>query len=422
MGKKLEYPDNLTSKLTSIDQKILIGRVTDIILNDQHPLFETYGGYPSIGSIVFQQDDIPGKPRSIAFPFFPQMSAYPLVNELVMIFSLPTKNIGKLLSSKTYYYINVIGIWNSPHHNAYPNPLSPETPGSINKDYEQTVGGSVVRKTDYNSTTKDGNSIRLNSNSNLTQDTFIERINIHPLLPFAGDVIYEGRWGNSIRLGSTAQNGAPDEMNLNNWSDIGTNGDPLTIIRNGQPENIDKNGWETITEDIEKDLSSIYLTSTQLINIFPRSSFASYKKEDAPDSPSSYSSNQVLINSGRLFFGSNKDHILLNAKKTISFNSRKGFNFDTPSDFIVQAGDLIKLGGKDACEPLVLGDALKSDLDFMLSVLIQLVGVIEFSTLYPGGLPVPDSSTSLVASNCKEALQNIKDNLDNILSKKSKTL
>jgi len=422
MGKKLEYPDNLTSKLSPINQKIVLGRVTDIILNNQHPLFEGYGGYPSIGNIIFQQDDKPGKPESVAKPFYPQISAYPLINELVMIFSLPTKQIGKILSSKTYYYINTISIWNSPHHNAYPNPLSPTTPGSENKDYEQTTLGSPVRKTDNNSTTKDGNSIELNSPTNLSQDTFIERNNIHPLLPFAGDIIYEGRWGNSIRLGSTVQNGIPDDLNLNNWSDLGINGDPITIIRNGQPENVSENGWETITEDIGKDLSSIYLTSTQSIPIYPRSSFRSYKENEEPTSPSSYKSNQVLINSGRLFFSSDKDHILLNAKKSISFNSQKGFNFDTPSNFIIQAGDTIKLGGKDACESLVLGDTLKDDLDFMLSVLIQLVGVIEFSTLYPGGLPVPDSSTSLVASNCKEALQNIKDNLENILSKKSKTL
>jgi len=58
----------------------------------------------------------------------------------------------------------------------------------------------------------------------------------------------------------------------------------------------------------------------------------------------------------------------------------------------------------------------------MLSVLMQLVDTISYSQLYPGGLPVPDGATSVVASNCKEALKNIKDNLDNILSKTSKTI
>jgi hypothetical protein len=42
----------------------------------------------------------------------------------------------------------------------------------------------------------------------------------------------------------------------------GTNGDPITILRNGQG-NQTKEGWIPIVEDINNDNSSIYLTSTQ---------------------------------------------------------------------------------------------------------------------------------------------------------------
>ena len=90
--------------------------------------------------------------------------------------------------------------------------------------------------------------------------------------------------------------------------------------------------------------------------------------------------------------------------------------------FVVKANEKIKLGGDEACESLVLGDTLKNDLDFMFATLIQLVDIISYSQLFPGGLPVPDSSTSVVASNCKDALKNIKDNLGDILSKKVKTV
>ena len=45
----------------------------------------------------------------------------------------------------------------------------------------------------------------LNSPISPTQATFVEKSNIHPLLPFAGDIIHQGRWGNSIRFGSTAK-------------------------------------------------------------------------------------------------------------------------------------------------------------------------------------------------------------------------
>ena len=80
------------------------------------------------------------------------------------------------------------------------------------------------------------------------------------MLPFAGDVINQGRWGNSIRFGSTARS-----LGLNNWSDSGKNGDPITILRNGQPKDSTPKGWVPITEDINKDLASLYLTSTQQI-------------------------------------------------------------------------------------------------------------------------------------------------------------
>ena len=42
-----------------------------------------------------------------------------------------------------------------------------------------------------------------------------------------------------------------------------TNGDPITIFSNGR---INLNDREFVVEDIEKDNSSLYLTSTQKIN------------------------------------------------------------------------------------------------------------------------------------------------------------
>jgi hypothetical protein len=82
-----------------------------------------------------------------------------------------------------------------------------------------------------------------------------------PLLPYEGDIIYEGRFGNSIRLGATVKN-----ANLaNTWSTEGTNGDPITIIRNGQGQPVDSDPFATTIEDINKDDSSIYLTSNQKI-------------------------------------------------------------------------------------------------------------------------------------------------------------
>ena len=228
-----------------------VGRVRDIILDANYPEIEQYGGLNGIGTIKFGLINDPSIGEGVAKPLYPQNSSYPLVNELVLIFKLPNNNIGRTNSSTSSYYINMISLWNHPHHNAYPNPKKGDLlPPQQNKDYQETEAGSVRRVTDSST------EINLNSPSNPYQDTFIERTNIHPLLPFPGDIITQGRWGNSIRFGSTAK-----PINLpssNTWSSTGINGDPITIIRNGQPIESSDEGWVPITENINTDLSSTF--------------------------------------------------------------------------------------------------------------------------------------------------------------------
>jgi len=408
------------SQLSEIQSQIksltLVGRVTDIILNKDYPEIEKYGGFSAIGSIFFTIQGYTSGGTNVAKPLFPQSTYYPLKDELVLLFKLPDNSIGLNDSQKSYYYLNVINLWNAANHNAFPEEKKEDINEKI-KDYKKT-NITNTPSIDSSFPPYDEDVDMFKSDLNLNQNTFIEKENIHPLQPFLGDNIYQGRWGNSIRLSSTAKPSGSEALNI--WSNSGENGNPITIIRNGQPKEIMSNPWEPISEDINKDLSSIYLTSTQELPIIASSQdYSSYK--DAPTSPNSYTKNQVIINSGRLFFNSMDDHILLSSKKTINLNSKKGLNFDTPESFIVNVGDEILLGSKDACESLVLGDTLKDNLDFVLSVLIQLVDTLQYSSLYPGGLPIPDSAISVQAQNCLQALKIVKDGLPNILSDKCKT-
>ena len=89
--------------------------------------------------------------------------------------------------------------------------------------------------------------------------TFIQRDNIRDLLAFEGDVIVEGRWGNTIRLGSTVTNSP------NTWSSIGTCGDPIIVVRNGQNQPNTTPMQQPEVEDINKEGSPLYLTSTLAI-------------------------------------------------------------------------------------------------------------------------------------------------------------
>jgi len=370
--------------LNSLTQAGIIraARVISIILDDTHPRWEEVGEYNGIGTIEYQniKEPNPSVSPSLAKPFNTNSRKYPLINEVVYILSLPNTSIGEFSSNQTSYYLEVVGLWNHPHHNAFPtNPSTP--PDSQRKDYVETEIGNIRRVTDQ--------STEINLGS-----TFIERSNIHPLQAFEGDYILEGRWGNSIRLGSTVSG-------LNNWSVIGnniydvqSNGDPITIIRNGQGEQTDE-GWIPVTENINNDNSSIYLTSTQQIPL-ESSTVATLSKSYPSDPPvniNEYAGKQILLNSGRLVFNTYEDHILLSSNLSIGLKASKGINIDTDGYFIANTPD-IKLGGKDATEPLLKGDTTIDILSELVQQLINLT--IALKTVTPSGGPaVAPSATTL---------------------------
>jgi hypothetical protein len=344
--------------------------VKDIVLNDTSKYFTNVGEWNGIGTVYFKK--VKGnnyKSEGFAKPYFSNFSNYPLLEELVYIFSLPSPDIQTNNFKEIYYYITPLNIWNSNHHNGIPNIFENKNlPDSQKRDYVQTQAGAVRR-------VEDGS-----SDINLGQ-TFKERSNIKPVKKFEGDVVLEGRLGNSIRLGSTNQ---IDSAPLNNWSELGYSGDPILILRNGQGDT-GSVGFLPTEENINQDPSSIYLTSTQKIPFQVASSnYLSYK-EDTPTLPNQYSGKQILINSGRLIFNSSEDHLLLSSKKSISLNSITGLNIDTNK--VTFQTEYIYLGSKSATEPLVLGDALEAVIKELISI-IQDIAVQSAVAANSGG-PIP---------------------------------
>ena len=102
---------------------------------------------------------------------------------------------------------------------------------------------------------------------------FNEKLNTKSLLPYEGDFLLEGRFGNSLRFGATARHKEETvipEEHKNPWSNgtKGSMGDPITIIRNGQSVALNEEGWMHAIEDINLDPSSIYMTSNHKIDNF----------------------------------------------------------------------------------------------------------------------------------------------------------
>ena len=357
-----------------------------ILDNKTHPeLFNNFGEWSSIGCLFFDRINNPNpNPKvdsnSFARPLFPNQSSIPVNNEIVYIISLPNDNIQSNVNDIAYYYFQPINIWNSTHHNAIPDPINNKSlPESQQQDYQQTEIGVVRRVTD-NSTEID------------LGETFKEKLDIKNLQPFEGDVIHQGRWGQSLRFGSTVNNAKIS----NTWSKDGNNGDPITIIRNGQ-HNDGNDPWVPQVEDINKDDSSIYITSTQKLPIEVASdSYKSYN--DAPIYPSQYNGNQIILNSGRLLFNSKEDSILLTSKKSINLNSIDSVNIDSPKTVV--ASKEVLLGDKNAKESVILGDKFLTDLSGLLSNMVVLCNSIStgVGTLVPTVI-LPATQTAVKAQH-----------------------
>jgi len=399
------------STLSKLDDLIVPARVISIVLDSSHPRFLNLGGWSALGAIEYELVMNPSASPtkfSIAYPLNSNIKNYPLLNEIVYVLALPNTGIGENNSSQKSYYNNV-AVWNHPHHNAYPTKSNTVQP-SQNKSYNQTQAGSP--------SVISNNPVQTNLGK-----TFIEKSEIHPLLPFEGDTIFEGRWGNSIRLGSTVK------TTPNNWSSNGNDGDSITIIRNGQG-NQTKEGWIPIVENINNDNSSIYLTSTQNVPLEVSStSYVSYDKDKTPTSPSKYSGAQIILNSGRLVFNAYSDHILLSSAKSINLNSLESVNIDTKK-FITQA-DKIFLGKEElATEPLLLGDTtaqLLRDLTLSVKELATVLQFLQSAPVIPGSsatfpiLLIPTTKVLNVLDSLNTQLGTSPDNCT-ITSKRNFTL
>jgi hypothetical protein len=385
-----------------LNNLLVSGRIISIVLDETHPRFKELGEWNGLGTVEYDLVQSPTPPNQlypIARPIDPSFKNFPLVNEIVYILALPNTNIGEFTGNTNNYYINTVGVWNHPHHNAYPQNAN-TLPLPQQKDYIQTEAGSVRRVTDQ-------------STEIFLGVTFKERSNIHPLLPFEGDKIIEGRWGNSIRLGSTVKN------TPNTWSSTGTDGDPITIIRNGQGIQTEE-GWIPTVEDINNDDTSVYFTSTQKIPIEVSSvnDYFSYPN-NPPTRPNEYSGKQIILNSGRLVFNTTEDHLLLSSKKSINLNAVESINFDTTGPIILQSGE-VYLGSKNATEPVLLGQSTINLLQTLLQELATLTNILSLQVGVPPGAPLAPTNTQAALTNT--TITNLITQLNGLLSNSIKTV
>ena len=311
------------------------------------------------------------KSTDLAQPLLGNLNNVPIAGEMVLIFYLSDVEYSTNTphsDSNRKFYISGINIWDNPSFNGVSNSSQINNPQ--NPFYFNPENGSLS------------------------------------LYRFVGDTILEGRFGNSIRLG-----GSYDTP----WISDNKN-NPITIISNG--ENISSKKGNYIVEDINKDLSSIYLTSKQKIPFsIANENFVSYTTK--PELPSQFKSPQIIINSDRVVINAKKDSVLISGEKSVGLSSNESINLEAKQVYI--EGSDIKLGSKNATEPVLLGDQTTQLLEIIIKELINITQALSTSQIYPAGIPTPDIKLNPVSIIANSNLNKVLVQLNSIKSNFVKT-
>lgn len=272
----------------------------------------------------------------------------PLVGEFVLIYKSFNQQTTDKIWRETWYYHSTIDIQSSINENMIPGISGQRTAEEINA-------------------IKPGN-------------TF-SRKSISPIQPYEGDILIEGRNGNSIRFSSTLNTNYPTSYYYKSptWTGSDTSeGDPIIILSN---RTINKNKKEFVVENIDSDASSLYLTTTQTISDLKLSKDLTVYN--------SFSNQSQLIGVG--------DRIILRAKKDIAvIDSQKAIVLNTPGE--------IKIGDDSADQAMVHGEVL-------YQIILKLANAIG-----AGGT----ASGAMVTTNAASVLTEIYELLPDLKSKQYK--
>ena len=328
-------------------------RVVDVILDDTHEEWDKLGRSEAVGAIKYRllKKDIEESDSivlPVAYPISSDLKKFPLKNEIVLLTSAPGYGLDTSNLNVKTYYNTIVNLWNHPNHAAFPDDI----------DKELDLGKDIDELTDVN-----------------------------PMQPFPGDIILDGRQGQSLRL-----TGFPSPKN--EFVDSTNIGKPLTILSNGQKQA--DNPYDPIIEDVNEDASSIYLTSDHLVPLSQvRNKVKSYGVRVKPPLANEYKGSQVVVNGGRLYFNAKEEGIFLNSNEYLELQSNY-INLDGVKEVSIDA-ELIFLGEKVAKapqstkEPVLKGTATVKYIKELIDIMSDIAQ--SMSVAANGGGPVGSLNT-----------------------------
>lgn len=290
----------------SVPEPFYEGLVVDVILDQFHPEYSKDGYNVGFAKIrLFTQDHSrDDELLNWAYPMDSTIQEMPLIGELVMV----NKVLGNFFYSRKLYIAHRI------QENSMINLNK-----LLNNRPDQLSGGVT-------STEKE---IELDAHK--FGRYFKPDSRVRPLKHFEGDVIIQGRMGHSVRFGSSQMEPGNKGMA------------PNIIFRTGQSKDVETNAstadsiYGLVLEDPDNDVSSIWMTSDQVIPFEQITKDAGSNFRSLVNQPQKYDGGSILINSDRVILDAKKTHIMLFANDEIYMNSYKNTSIDTDSNIILTA-------------------------------------------------------------------------------------
>ena len=233
--------------------------------------------------------------EEFAFPLDTNIKRVPVIGEVVTLVKGMSSDSSPNVAKPQYYFTTPISLQKNINHNALPKGYSKLSGGGANADnYSDVAAGNP----------------NASSTKPFSFDFGFEEVSdVSALQPFSGDILIEGRFGQSIRQGYTPS--GTQTTQTPSWTGDSTS--PITILRNTQ----NKSGWNTfVIEDVNEDDTSLYMTSKQKISLSQAHPFSLGVKPG-----NIFGDPQVLVNSDRVLLNAKRDRVILAGTEDVNIST-----------------------------------------------------------------------------------------------------
>lgn len=379
-----------------------LGVVLDIVLDEQHPLFQSGEKLHSKIDVDRWPGDLEDKPalnsdkdlswigRALirplisekltdkdqllwAYPLECNLSEYPLINELVVLVTYKDQ----------LYYTRKVNYHNWPNNNL-DFAIDPATSGKVNNQlFSNTpLSGTKESKTNYKGDT---------GFRGYAGKYFVSNNKIRTIKRFEGDLLIESRFGQTIHMTAYDANRSNDAGDPR-YKDYNDSGNPMIVIRNRQRPLVksgqkliphkklppifgteqEKNTGGYLEENINHDGSTIAITSGQTISQYVTTCYKkmfgdgeeTIKFQGATTFKTpTLNGDQIVINTDRLILSSRYGETLHYSKKRYGIVTDNEYTVDAHQQIILTTNTktvinspAIYLGEYDMTnEPVLLG-------------------------------------------------------------------